>query len=228
MQEHVAQEDIRGYFQDVKDLFKETSVKFQETERLLKEKSQETEKLLKEKSLETEQKFQETDRKFQESDRKFQESNKEFDRRMKLLDRKLGSLTDRLGEFVEEMVKPAVVRLFSDRGIKVHQVMKNVEGFDDKGAFEIDLLVVNEDELVVVACKSKIVIKDIDEHISRIGKFKRISHQYKGYRILGAVAGMVISDEASMYAYKKGFFVLCQSGESIEIRNDQKFKPKVW
>ena len=224
MQEHVAKEDIRGYFQDVKDLFKETSLKFQETERLLKEKSQETERLLKEKSLETDRKFQETERllkeKSQETDRKFQESNKEFDRRMKLLDRKLGSLSDRLGEFVEEMVKPAVVRLFSERGIKVHQVMKNVEGFDDKGAFEIDLLVVNEDELVVVECKSKIVIKDIDEHILRIGKFKRISHQYKGYRILCAVAGMVISDEASRYGYKKGFFVLCQSGDSIEIRND--------
>ncbi len=147
---------------------------------------------------------------------------------MKLLDRKLGSLSDRLGEFVEEMVKPAVVRLFSERGIKVHQVMKNVEGFDDKGAFEIDLLVVNEDELVAVECKSKIEIKDIDDHISRIKKFKRISHQYKGYRILGAVAGMVISEEVSLYACKKGFFVICQSGESIEIKNEKKFKPKAW
>jgi len=42
------------------------------------------------------------------------------------------------------------------------------------------------------------------------------------------VAGMVVPDEAAKYAYRRGLFVLAQNGDSILIRNDAKFAPKLW
>jgi len=68
-------------------------------------------------------------------------------------------------------------------------------------------------------------IDDINEHLERIEKFKLLFPEYAQKKTYGAVAGMVISENAARYAYKKGFFVLGQTGESVSILNDDKFKP---
>lgn len=215
---------------DVWQLFKETDLKFQETSRLIKD--------LFISQKETDRKFQETDLKFQVTDGKFQEtdrlikdlfaSQKESDRLFKEMNKKFGDLGNRFGEFVQEMVRSAVVRLFRDRGIEVHQVMRNIEAFDDEDAIEIDLLVINRQQAIAVECKSRLTIDDINEHLVRLDKFKQYFPQYQGLNLMGAVAGMVVPDEAAKYAYRRGLFVLAQSGDSILIRNDAKFMPTQW
>ena len=45
---------------------------------------------------------------------------------------------------------------------------------------------------------------------------------------MGAVAAMVLPQEIGRYAYRKGLFVLAQSGDAVEIRNDDSFKPQQW
>ena len=238
---HPALDDIWQLFQEtdrlVKELFasqKETDRKFQETDR----KFQETDL----KFQETDRKFQDTDRKFQdtdrlakelfasqkETDRLFKASQKETDRLFKETNKKIGDLGNRLGEFVQEMVRPAVVRLFRERGIEVHQVMRNIEAFNDEDAIEIDLLVINQQQAIAVECKSRLSIEDVNEHLARMGKFKQLFSHYQDINLMGAVAGMVVPDEAAKYAYRRGLFVLVQSGDSILIRNDAKFAPKLW
>jgi hypothetical protein len=41
-------------------------------------------------------------------------------------------------------------------------------------------------------------------------------------------SGLVTPDDTARYAYRKGLFVLGQSGETVEIRNDLGFTPTVW
>ncbi|MBF0231393.1 MAG: DUF3782 domain-containing protein [Desulfamplus sp.] len=183
----------------IKEMSQETDRKFQETERLMKQQSQET------------------DRKFQETDRKFKETDKQ-----------IGKLGNRLGEFIEEMVRPGAVRLFRERGINVHVVSRNVTAERDGEATEIDLLVVNDGEMIAVECKSSLSIDDVNEHLERLGKVKRLFPHYRDMKVMGAVAAMVIPENVGKYAYKKGFFVLCQSGDNMVILNDEKFEPKVW
>ena len=168
--------------------------------------------------------FRETDRKFQETDRQM----KETDRQIKQLSKQIGELGNRLGEFVEGLVKPAVVRLFQARGIDIHEVYPDVEV--DRGAegIQIDLLVVNDAEAVLVEVKSKLTLADIDEHLERLAKFKRLLPRYAQVRAMGAVAAMVIPKDAARYAYRQGFFVLAQSGETVVILNDARFQPKAW
>lgn len=195
-------------FNDVWRMFQETDRKFQETERLLKERA-----------LETDLKFKETDRKFQETDRKFKE-----------MTASLGSLGNRLGEFVEEIVKPGLVRLFQERGLKVHRTMQNLTCKDDAGQLvaQVDLLVVDSDTAIAVECKSHLSVDDVNEHIERMGVFKTCWPEYAGYKLLGAVAAMVLPEGVGRYAYRNGLFVLAQNGEIIEVRNDSKFQPTVW
>ena len=73
--------------------------------------------------------FRETDRKFQETDRQMKETDrqmKETDRQIKQLGKQICELGNRLGEFVEGLVKPAVVRLFQASGIETRGVSVEV------------------------------------------------------------------------------------------------------
>ena len=182
-------------------------------------------------SEETNQKMQETDRKRQETDRQMKETDrqmKETDRKLKEVTTAIGRLGNRLGEFVEEMVRPAVVRLFQQRGIAVHQVFRGAYAERDGDAMEIDLLVVNSLDAVLVEVKSELKADDVKDHVSRLERFKKLFPQYAGFRVMGAVAGMVVPEAAARFAYRQGLFVLVQSGEAMTIGNDDDFTPGVW
>ncbi|TVR58886.1 MAG: DUF3782 domain-containing protein [Candidatus Competibacteraceae bacterium] len=186
-------------YEEVLNLFKAVAEAQRETERLLREQTQET------------------DRKFQDTDRK-----------IKAVTTAIGDLGNRLGEFVEGLVRPAVVRLFRERGIAVHEVYPDVEVDRAGEELEIDLLVVNDAEAVLVEVKSKLTQADVDDHLERLGKFKRLMPRYANVRAFGAVAAMVVPHEVGRYAYRKGLYVLAQAGDSVVILNDARFQPKAW
>ena len=133
---------------------------------------------------------QETDRKFQDTDRKFQDT----ERLVKNLSKNLGELGNRLGEFVEHRVAPAVVRLFQELGIDVHEVHPGIEASRHGEGLEVDLLVVNEGVLIAVECKSKLAREHVDEHLARMDTLKRLLPSYQHHQALGAVAAMVMSE----------------------------------
>ncbi len=172
----------------------------------------------------TDQKFKDTDRKFKDTDRKFKETRELLDN----ISRKIGELGNRLGEFVQEMVRPAVVRLFRERGLDVHMVLPNVYVLRDNESMEIDLLVTNDDVALAVECKSRLDVDDVNDHLDRLNKLKRLLPKYRDTRLMGAVAGMVVSDDVARYAYRKGLYVLAQRGNMVIIRNDDEFIPRVW
>lgn len=175
------------------------------------------------------QMFQETDRKFQETDRKMQETDRkiqETDRVVKEVSRLVGNLGNRLGDFVQYMVTPAMLRMFQERGIEVHQIFPNATAQRDTEGIEVDLLAVNGVELVATECKSRLGIEDIDQHIERLRKIRRMFPQWANHRIYGAVATMVLDQGVSNYAQEKGLFVITQSGDAVKIVNPQDFTPK--
>ena len=175
-------------------------------------------------SLETDRQFKETDRQLKE----IAEQSKQTDRKIKEVTKSIGKLGNRLGDFIEDAVRPAAMRLFQERGIVVHEVYQNVTMERDGEGLEIDLLVVNDIEAVGVECKSNLKVDDVNEHLERLAKLKRLSPKYRNFKLMGALAAMVIPDNVARYAIAKGLFVIGQSGEHLEIRNDQNFKPAVW
>ena len=182
-------------------------------------------------SDETDRQMKETAAQMKETDRKMQETAaqmKDTDRKVKEMTASIGRLGNRLGEFVEEMVRPAAVRLFQQRGIAVHQVFPRAYAERDGDAMEIDLLVVNGTDAILIEAKSALGVQDVNDHLDRLGRFKKLFPQYRDFQAMGAVAAMVVSDDAARYAYRKGLFVLGQSGDTVTIRNDAAFQPAVW
>lgn len=153
---------------------------------------------------------------------------KETTREIKAVNTSIGRLSNRLGEFVEEAVRPAAVKLFRECGIEVHEVQQNVVVKRAGEGLEIDLLVVNDKDAVAIECKSNLSIDDVNEHLKRLEKIKRLIPRYQGYQILGAVAGMVIPENVAAYAIKQGLYVIAQNGEQLALRNDVGFVAQVW
>jgi hypothetical protein len=190
--------------------------------------------ILKENSLQMGE-LRESHKEFREEQKALQAAQKETDRILKKLsvdikevNTSVGRLTSRLGEFVEEAVRPSAVRLFRERGIDIHEVHQNITSKRDGEALEIDLLVVNNNDVVVIECKSNLSIDDVNEHLERIEKAKRLVASCENKRILGAVAGMVIPNNVAAYAIRKGLYVIGQNGDHLELRNDMSFVAKIW
>ncbi len=201
-------------FDDVWKLIQETNLSMRESERKFTETSAEFRNELRAMS--------------QESDRKFWERSRETDKRIKQVTESVGRLSDKLGDFVEEMVRPAAVRLFKERGIEVHEVHQNVSANRNGEGIAINLLVVNDGDVVAIECKSTLSIDNVNWHLARLEKIKRLLPTYANKRIMGAVTGMVIAYNVAQYAYRQGLFVIAQTGSQLALRNDLKFEAKIW
>ncbi len=216
--------DIKLAFQEIWNLYKETDAKFQETDK----KIQETDRQLKEWAKESAGEFKELRKTMQETDRQLRETIRATDKQIKETSKKVGKLGNRLGEFVEEMVRPGVAALFRERGIDVHSTAQNISFSDGDDRIEIDLMVQNGNEIVLVECKSKLCLQDVNDHLKRLEQFKKYFQVYANHRVMGAVAAMVIPEGIDKYAYRKGLFVLAQHGEFMQILNDDNFQPATW
>ena len=201
-------------FDDVWKLIQETNASLRETNASMRAMSQES------------------DRKLAESSDAFRkemrEMSRETDKKLKQASESIGRLGNKLGDFVEEMVRPAAVRLFRERGIDVHEVHQNVSVTRGDEGIEVDLLVVNDGDVVAIECKSTLGLDDVNEHLARLEKVKRLLPSYANKRVMGAVTGMVIADNVAQYAYRQGLFVIAQTGDQLALRNDGAFKAKIW
>ena len=207
-------EEVWRILGELAEAQKETERQTQETAR----QAQESERRLEQRFLETDQRIEQ---RFRETERLLRRQNQQ-------LNEQLGKLGNRLGEFVEWQVRPVVVRLFQERGIAVHEFYPGASARRGDEGIEIDLLVVNTTEAILVEVKSKLTQADVDEHLERLSKFKRLMPRYGDVRAMGAVAGMVVPDEVARYAYRQGLFVMAQSGDSVVILNDVTFQPRNW
>lgn len=145
------------------------------------------------------------------------------------LDRRYGSLSERISQFTIGMVAPAMKRLFAERDSPVQRrVHRDVEAWADGKSTEFDLLVVNADYVVGVEVKSRLKVSDVKEHLARMADFKLYFPEYGPRIVYGAVAGMVIDEDAGKYAYRRGLYVVGQSGDTVTVLNDDSFRPQAW
>jgi len=161
--------------------------------------------------------FRETSERFKETDKKIAEVSKT-----------VAALTGKWGRFVEGLIAPGTISMFKERGIVVEKVYQRVKAHKDGREIEIDILAINKEYAILIEAKSSLGISDIDEHIERLKAFKVFFPEYGDRKVVGAVAGITIEEEADRYAYRHGLFVIGQSGETVKILNDKKFRPKVW
>ncbi|MFZ4665729.1 MAG: hypothetical protein ACOYME_04835, partial [Prochlorotrichaceae cyanobacterium] len=163
------------------------------------------------------------------------ESRAEFDRRHAEVEKiaakalqSVDGLSSRWGRFVENMVEPAIVRLFQEKNIAVKETHTRVKAKRGSINMEVDILAVDDTVAVAVEVKSRLTQKHINNFVKRLGQFKTAFPAYHNYQIYGAVAAIEIDGGADTYAYNQGLFIIKQSGDMVKIENDTDFQPVNW
>jgi len=170
----------------------------------------------------------EAERRAAEWDREFAAYRAENDRLIKRLEKNMDGLTSRWGRFVENIVAPAVLRLFQEKGFQVQEVHQRMRSGRGSRNLEIDIFVVDDDVAIVVEVKSRLTQNEVRQVLNTLSHFKTAFPHYQTYRIYGAVAAIEIDKDVDTYAYNQGLFVIRQSGDSVTISNDDQFQPRIW
>ncbi|MBF0604207.1 MAG: DUF3782 domain-containing protein [Nitrospirae bacterium] len=223
--------ELNQKFQETDRKFQETDRKFQETDRKFQETDQEIKETARE-IKETAREIKETGQQIREMRKAFQDTDlqiKATDIKVKEVSTQIGNLGGKWGKFVEGLVAPACETLFSQRGIPVHQVSRQVKAKLPGGRqMEIDVFVVNTDAVALVEVKSTLTVESVREHLVRLAEFKEFFPVYADKRVIGAVAGIVIEENAGRFAINKGLFVIEQTGNILRMANDEAFVPRAW
>jgi hypothetical protein len=144
----------------------------------------------------------------------------EAEKRSKQLDRQLGRFGNRMGDIIESMVRPGLVEKFHELGYGfTRSSTQSVIKDSVNNIFtEIDITLENSEKAMIVEVKAKATTEDVTEHLERMEKIRRHADLHGDKRVfLGAIAGMVMDDNAKLFALKNGFYVIEPSGETFEI-----------
>ncbi|MCL2791783.1 MAG: DUF3782 domain-containing protein [Spirochaetaceae bacterium] len=157
----------------------------------------------------------------------------ELKKQIKETGRQISKLGNRFGELVEHLVAPGIVEKFNDIGFNFYEISPKGREFADpetrQFVAEVDIVLESRDTFMAIEVKSKLQKQDIDDHIARMKVLRRIADSNDDKRkYLGAVAGAIVTDEARNYARKSGFYVLEQSGDTMELVVPKGFVPREW
>ncbi len=193
---------------------------FKETDERIEKRWQESDKRWQEARQETERRWLETDKRIERS---HQRTKQDLDR----IAKELNGVTDSLSRFSEQTVFPATKRLFGERGIKLNPLYSNMEAHLDGDNMETDIIGLGPKCAVLIEVKLRLRQADVKEFLEK--KLPRFFDFFPGFRrpiLYGGVAGMSIDKGVDRFAYKKGLFVISQTGDNVQILNDKKFKPR--
>jgi hypothetical protein len=146
------------------------------------------------------------------------------------LTKNLGGIGNSIGKMTEAMFSAELWKKFSVHGFKFTRGSNIKFSVGNTVLAEVDFFMENGEYAMPVEIKTELSIEDVDDHLKRMEKIRRYMDSHKDKRkLVGAVAGAVVSKNVLIYAQKKGFFVLVQAGNSIAIAKTSKdFKPKEW
>lgn len=160
--------------------------------------------------------YEKTQKYFQETDRRIARAEKLF--------------TSEWGKLIEALVEGELIPLLNQRGIPVITTSQRMHGkkiIDGKEVeWEFDIIAKNEQEVVIVEVKTDLGIRDVNRFIEKLEIAEKLSGEFAGKKIYGAVAFIRKSSDADKYAYRKGLFVIRAVGENAKILNDEKFQPR--
>ncbi len=144
-----------------------------------------------------------------------------------------GHFDSQWGKFIETLVEGDLIKLLVQRKVNVYRTATNVEirYKDQRGKVqegEVDVLAVDTTHVVPVEVKSTLKVRDVNDFLKTLQIFKLACPEYKDKIVYGAVAYLKANEKASVYAQKKGLFVIRATGSSASIVNAANFKAKAF
>ena len=205
-----------------------------EFDRLMKESRERDEETKKEFDRQLEKSREDFDREMKESrerfDRQMEKSREDSDRQKKEFNERLGAFTNLFGEISEYVIAPKLREKFTEFGFDFQKTNRNTSVSDRTNniSLEIDVMLENGDNALLVEIKTKLTIERINAHVERLNKMRKYANLHGDKRtFLGAVAGVVVSEEAREYALNQGFFLIEPSGDNFNI-TPPNGEPREW
>jgi DNA-binding sugar fermentation-stimulating protein len=84
---------------------------------------------------------------------------------------------------------------------------------------EIDILLENGSSVAVVEVKNRVSQKSIDQLDKIMERFDYFHPLYKDYTIIGAIAGKIFPKHLQEQTLSKGYSVITQQGDHMELLN---------
>lgn len=164
-------------------------------------------------------------REIRKSQRKTDEQMRETDRRLQKAE---DLFTTQWGKLMESLVSGDLVRLLDSRGIGVQRLAQRTLERRGGESYEVDILAVNGEEIVVVEVKTTLRPEDVRRFRSKLGRFKEWWPEYRDRTVYGAMAFLQAADGVALHAERQGFFVIRATGDSASIVNAEDFEPRVF
>ena len=148
----------------------------------------------------------------------------------------ISRLTGSWGEFVEGMIEPSSIKFMEEKGFKVVGVHSGDKVSKNGMNAEYDLYLVCEKKsnknnnnkkekvILLVSAKTKVSSKDVDELLEDMKNFFFFLEEYKGYKLMGAIAGIRFGKGADIYALRSGLIVMKPAGEVMQIQEPKKIR----
>jgi len=176
---------------------------------------------------------------FAAADRASQEVAKASEE-IRKLKTEVSRLTGSWGEVPEGMIEPSAIKFMEKKGFKVVGVYPEAKVSRDGENAEYDLYLVcekshntknkgnnnrkKEKVILLVSAKTKVSSRDVDELLEDMRKFFFFLEQYKGFKLIGAIAGIRFGKGADLYALRSGLIIMKPAGEVMEIHEPKKLK----
>jgi predicted nuclease with TOPRIM domain len=193
------------------------------------EEGEKVSKRIKEISEENERGFRELRERVDKTSEEVAKTSEEI-RKLKT---EISRLTGSWGEFVEGMIEPLAIKFMEEKGFKVLQVHQEAKVSRNGMNAEYDLYLVcekpnknnkKEKVILLVSAKTKVSSKDVDELLEDMKKFFFFLEEYKGYKLMGAIAGIRFGKGADIYALRSGLIVMKPAGEVMQIQEPKKIR----
>ena len=232
-------EDLQEIIRDLGESQKELSESQKELSESQKELS-ESQKITEESLQKTQKEIRESQKELSESQKELSESQKTTEeslqktqkeiRESQKTTKNLESLfSGQWGKLMESLIEGDLIKLLRNRNILVNQVTTRRRGETNGKQWEIDLIAINGDEIVVVEVKTTLKVQDVKNFQDKIlVPIKTLIPEYSNFKIYGAIAYLRADQKANLYAQKQGLFVIRATGSSASITNEKGFKPAIY
>jgi hypothetical protein len=185
--------------------------------------------------LETDRQIKETGQQLKETDRQLKETDrevKETGRIVRELSKEVGGISNRLGEVAQCFFGSDLWRHFDGFEYEFQRLYPYLPLFNEKNEplGDIDITLLNGEYAMAIEVKTRLKRKNVEYHVTRLEQIKEYPpDQYKGKKLLGGVAALMIDRDAKDLADELGVYVIEQSGDAVRLApRPVWFKAREW
>jgi len=170
---------------------------------------------LRDSQAQTDEQMKRTDEQVEKTSRQLEKTEK----LVKALSQNIDGVNKSIGLDAEAFFYSSLKKNPTIANIKFDFVYQNTKR-DFKGETqEIDILLENGSSVGVVEVKNRVSQKSIEQLDKIIDRFDYFHPLYRDYRVIGALAGKVFPKHLQSQALAKGYSVIMQQGDHIELIN---------